>query len=57
VKKQKKCITDMQLSMVNASMEQVATLQRMKKLVRQFTVDKDDALTQAQKARDAIMLG
>ncbi len=54
LKKQKKCVTDMKLSMVNASKEQVATLQRMKKVVRQFTVDKDDALTQAQKARDAL---
>ncbi len=40
--------------MVNASTEQVATLQRLKKVVRQFTVDKDDALSQAQKARDDL---
>jgi hypothetical protein len=44
----------MKLSMVNASMKQVVTLQRMKKVVRQFTVDKNDALTQAQKARDDL---
>jgi hypothetical protein len=44
----------MKLSMVNASTEQVATLQRMKKVVRQFSVDKDVALSQAQKARDDL---
>jgi hypothetical protein len=37
-----------------ASKEQIATLHQMKKVCRQFTVDKNDALTQAQKARDDL---
>jgi hypothetical protein len=37
-----------------ASKAQIATLHQMKKVCRQFTVDKNDALTQAQKAREDL---
>ncbi len=54
MKEQEKYATDIKLSMEVASKARIATLHQMKKVCRQITVDKNDALTQAQKARDDL---